>query len=92
MIRKHNQCNSKRPFETKEDASKAAKHLNQLGGKRVTVYKCPDCLCYHTGHNSKGNKLNHKEDMKRRKITHIHEPGVHRLGEEQEYLLKFKRK
>lgn len=79
MIRSANQCAGKLPYTNRETANKSALSLNKHGGKRMTTYKCPACGSFHIGHNGKGNKLNPKTDMKRRKIIYVHEPGVHKV-------------
>jgi hypothetical protein len=39
------ECDGKRPFETRVDASKVAKRLGA-----ANVYRCPHCHQFHVGH------------------------------------------
>ena len=75
MKRIENQCQGKIPYQSKELANQAVKHLNKVGGKRVKTYKCNTCHKYHFGHESKG-KLQYKD---KKVINYIHEPGIHKI-------------
>lgn len=58
-INKFNSCDGKIKYKTRADASQAALNFNRAGSKRrMEVYKCDYCECFHFGHSKK------KKDMK----------------------------
>lgn len=81
MIKKDNSCHGKVAYASKELANVTAAHLNSLGGRRLSSYKCSICnKGYHLGHNAKGKGMqpHDKQNKKRNKITDFdHEPTIH---------------
>lgn len=79
MIRQENQCSGKLRYNSKEEANKSARQLNSLSkrARRVSTYRCPQCLKYHTGHASKGKKMSKYKQIKNKTINHNHIPGIY---------------
>lgn len=80
MIKKDNSCQGKIAYASKELANITAAHLNSLGGRRLSSYKCPTCSVFHIGHNAKGKGMqpHDKQNKKKNKITDFdHEPTIH---------------
>lgn len=44
------QCEGKRPFISKRDAKRVARHAESHGLGRAQVYRCPHCGDFHIGH------------------------------------------
>lgn len=78
-----NQCSGKICYESKEDANKSVRDLNEKGCKRVKTYKCGVCGKYHYGHESK-NKL---ETRDKHVTGYVHHPKTHTVNID---MLRFK--
>lgn len=77
MIKKDNQCLGKIKYDTLEKASASSASMNKTGKKKLCAYKCSTCEKFHTGHNSRGSKLD--KNHKKRKVVVDHEPGIHKV-------------
>lgn len=40
-------CEKKTPYLTKDEAKRAKHTLRKTNGRRVSIYQCPYCQCWH---------------------------------------------